>query len=88
MKNRSRDYYRKMRARAIRRKRRILRQYGWTEELYPHIGMYSKNKIHCSCPICKSKAYYGKHMETRQEELARLKYEEEQRDYFSFGFPF
>ena len=29
--------------------------------------MYSKGKIHCSCPLCKEKAYYQKHVKTMQE---------------------
>ena len=39
--------------------------------------MYSKNKIHCSCPLCKSKAYFRKHVLTRQEKESILKLDEE-----------
>lgn len=36
------------------RKRRICRKfYGW--EYYNNLHQYSKNKIHCSCPICAAK---------------------------------
>ena len=59
MQNRSRDYYRKMRAKHIRRKKNIVRHWKWWSDndynYYPHDGMYSKNKIHCSCPICSPK---------------------------------
>ena len=76
---RGRDYIRKMRAKHIKRKKRIISHYpGFdTVPYYSFDGMYSKNKIHCSCPLCKSKAYYGKHMLTKQEQKAILKQQEE-----------
>lgn len=46
-----------------KRKRDIcLHEYGW--EYYDNLHQYSKNKIHCSCPMCsaktrKSKDVYG-----------------------------
>lgn len=64
--HRTRSFRRKMRAKHISRKKRIVSHYaafrlddGMT--YYKHDGMYSKGKIHCSCPMCKAKAYYGKH---------------------------
>lgn len=50
-------YHRKMRAKHIRRKKRIASRYWRADEYpyYPHDGMYSKNKIHCSCPLCRAK---------------------------------
>ena len=54
--NRERSYYRKMRAKHIRRKKRMAKLnfggYGWGFE---HDGMYSKNKVHCSCGMCMAK---------------------------------
>lgn len=50
-------YHRKMRANHIRRKKRITRHY-WDTDRFPYYkfdGMYSKNKIHCSCPLCAAK---------------------------------
>ena len=35
------------------RKRRIIRQYGF--DYYDNLHQYSKNKIHCSCPLCRAK---------------------------------
>ena len=36
------------------RKRRIAREIcGW--EMYDNLHQYSKNKIHCSCPLCRAK---------------------------------
>ena len=75
--SRTRAYTRKMRAKHIKRKKRIVSHWHWFENgYYPHDGMYSKNKIHCSCPLCKDKAYYGKHLFTRQEVHALLKLHE------------
>ena len=67
--NRTRDYYRKMRAKHIKRKKGITAKYRLSSEFpfYRHEGMYSKGKIHCSCPLCKEKAYYQKHVKTMQE---------------------
>ena len=76
--SRTRAYTRKMRAKAIKRKKRIVSNWRWFENgYYPHDGMYSKNKIHCSCPLCKDKAYYGKHLLTEQELVSILKFKEE-----------
>lgn len=38
------------------RKRNIVRDiYGWDEGWYDNLHQYSKNKIHCSCPMCSAK---------------------------------
>lgn len=39
------------------RKRRLARElYHWgTSDYYDNLHQYSKNKIHCSCPICSPK---------------------------------
>ena len=76
--SRTRAYTRKMRAKAIKRKKRIVSNWhGFENGYYPHNGMYSKGKIHCSCPLCKDKAYYGKHLLTEQELVSILKLKEE-----------
>lgn len=62
MTNRTRAYYRHQRWRAIRRKYRIRKQL-WGRELVEDyyskvpIGTLSKGKIHCSCPMCRTKSY-------------------------------
>ena len=38
------------------RKRRITRSWGWKEDYYDNLHQYSKNKIHCSCPMCACKS--------------------------------
>ena len=66
--NRSRDYYRKMRAKHIKRKKNIVLSWpGFENGYYEYDGMYSKNKIHCSCKLCRSSNYKGQHVKTMQE---------------------
>ena len=80
--SRTRAYTRKMRAKHIKRKKNIVSHWHWFENgYYPHDGMYSKNKIHCSCPLCKSKAYYGKHILTNKEIMSLTKLKEELQIY-------
>ena len=77
MELRTKAYTRIMRAKHIKRKKAIVSHWSWFENgYYPYDGMYSKNKIHCSCPMCKSKSYYGKHILTRQEQKALQSYKE------------
>ena len=69
MVERTRAYTRKMRAKHIKRKKRITAHY-WSADTYPyypHDGMYSKGKVHCSCRMCRAKDYYGRHIATMQE---------------------
>lgn len=35
------------------RKRKIINAYGW--DYYDNLHQYSKNKVHCSCPMCSAK---------------------------------
>ena len=35
------------------RKKKIINAYGW--DYYDNLHQYSKNKIHCSCPLCARK---------------------------------
>lgn len=35
------------------RKKKIINAYGW--DYYDNLHQYSKNKIHCSCPLCACK---------------------------------
>lgn len=64
---RDKAYYRRMRAKHIRRKKKIANAVcrNWW---YSHDGMYSKNKVHCSCRMCRGKDYFGRHILTRQEQ--------------------
>ncbi len=43
---------------AIRKQNICIRHYGFN--YYSNLHQYSKNKIHCSCPLCASKTGKGK----------------------------
>ena len=40
---------------AIRKQQIVRHVYGWPEGWYDNLHQYSKNKIHCSCPLCRCK---------------------------------
>lgn len=72
--SRNKAYTRSMRAKHIKRKKRIICEaHPWLANMnngngwYPFEGQYSKGKIHCSCKLCSIKAYYGKHMPSINE---------------------
>lgn len=49
-----RAFIRKMAKKKARRKQWIVKHcYGW--DYYDNLHQYSKNKIHCSCPLCRAK---------------------------------
>ena len=60
------------------RKRQIVRDCYWSwedtaPEYYNNLHQYSKNKIHCSCPICSNKTnniLYGKNY--RKQDLLQF----------------
>lgn len=76
---RTRAYHRKMRAKHIKRKKRITSHYPGADTFpyYADDGRYSKNKIHCSCRMCRSKDYNGRHILTMQEKKALDRFNEE-----------
>ena len=68
------------------RKKKIINAYGW--DYYDNLHQYSKNKIHCSCPMCAKKTnnrgrhkYYGKGGKNWKHsdliKIMRLAYEQE-----------
>ena len=78
---RSRAYYRKQRAKHIRRKKNIcLKEYGWA--YYEHEGSYSKGKIHCSCPLCTAKTKNKWGYNFKPSELKKIEsLEEQEKEY-------
>lgn len=89
MANRDRAYYRRQRAKHIRRKKRICqKEYGW--DYYDHDGCYSKGKIHCSCPMCSIKSknrksrYYAKR-NWKHSDLLKINELENQEQEYEFG---
>ena len=66
MKNKTQAYYRYQRHRTIQRKVHLLKHLRDSEfiEVYiegdmkdTYFGKLSKGKIHCSCPLCRTKSY-------------------------------
>ena len=52
--NRTKEYNRhKMFSKALRKRNISNRVYGY--DFYENLHQYSKNKIHCSCPMCSPK---------------------------------
>ena len=50
-----RAFIRKMAKKKARRKQWIVKHcYGW--DYYDNLHQFSKNKIHCSCPMCSTKS--------------------------------
>ena len=75
---RTRDYRRRVRAKAIIRKAGITKYNNWK---YHHLGELSKGKVHCSCSICcqKSSKEYDRTSNafallSKQDKLARINY--------------
>ena len=74
------------------RKRKIDRETSpkcWSHDWYDNLHQYSKNKIHCSCPMCAAKtnnrgryAYYGggsmNWKTSDRRKLDEMDYEEEE----------
>lgn len=54
---RSRAYCRKQMLKHINRKVYIFTKIWRNEKLYVPAHYYSKNKVHCSCPMCRRKSY-------------------------------
>lgn len=59
-KNKNRFNRRKTDAKKAIRKRKITKEVYYSEpnskwDYYDNLHQYSKNKIHCSCPICRAK---------------------------------
>lgn len=59
MKSNSRAYNRDVSKRKALRKRRITQEVYWGGKDHPYydnLHQFSKNKIHCSCPMCSTKS--------------------------------
>jgi hypothetical protein len=97
MKTRTSAYNRDVSRRKALRKRRITQHYwGISEEhpYYDNLHQFSKNKIHCSCPMCSTKTRnkgsrryhsgnYMKHINYKASELRRqVSMDYDEADYF------
>lgn len=65
VKSRTRGERRKKDFAKAREKRAKIKHYGF--DMYDNLHQYSKNKIHCSCRLCRGKDYFGRHIITTQE---------------------
>lgn len=75
MKNHTKEQIRSNEWKNAVRKRRIAREvFGF--EVYGNLHQYSKNKVHCSCWLCRRKSYDEKSMKDRRTE-DRMAYDED-----------
>ena len=51
--------------------------------LYDNLHQYSKNKIHCSCPLCSAKTRNNGHTISDLKKVQSMNYQEE--DYFRYA---
>lgn len=71
---RDRAWNRRMSIKKARRKKRITEevyQYGKDYPWYNNLHQYSKNKIHCSCPLCRGESFRTKKEEILTRELLK-----------------
>ena len=70
---RGRGYYRSQRKRTIQRKKDLLYGIGghdyWWAWTRGANGRLAKGKIHCSCPMCRSKSYDDPTMRPKEDYL-------------------
>lgn len=71
---------------ALRKKRIVEEYYNWP--WYDNLHQYSKNKIHCSCKICRGKDFRNRHIETPQERKKRDYEKEFVRDWNNLRLDF
>ena len=75
VKGNSRAYNRQMSRRKALRKRRISEQFCGIDTEHPYynnLHQYSKNKVHCSCPLCRLKSKDSpKHSDLKKIEFAK-----------------
>lgn len=64
-KDRSRGDRRKIDYQKAKKKKTKINHHGF--DYYNNLHQYSKNKVHCSCRICRGKDYFGRHILTEQE---------------------
>lgn len=66
------------------RKKNISDRFSWDrdEHYYSNLHQYSKNKIHCSCPMCatktRSRACYGRIYNPPIRDIKKIKFLDDQ----------
>ena len=81
-KNNSRAYNRKVSIRKALRKKRIAEEI--TSMTYDNLHQYSKNKVHCSCPMCNEKTNVKGAHNYKHSELKKLSGMENQEKEMGF----
>ena len=74
MKTKSMAYNRDVSFRKAIHRRRISRYWCWRPsygDYYNNLHQYSKNKIHCSCPLCRGESFKTKKEEILTRELLK-----------------
>ncbi len=74
-KDRSRGDRRKIDYQKAKKKKTKINHHGF--DYYNNLHQYSKNKVHCSCRLCRGKDYFGRHILTEQEIKSTDKMQEE-----------
>ena len=58
---------------AIRKRKIVEEVYQWSEGWYDNLHQYSKNKIHCSCPLCRGLEKHGEATISDRRKLEEMK---------------
>lgn len=72
---------------AIRKRKIVKEVYAHRGEWYEYLHQYSKNKVHCSCPMCREKTrdkvglWYGKYNPPIRDKRKMIKLKQEKDEY-------
>ena len=58
---------------AIRKRKIVEEVYQWPEGWYDNLHQYSKNKIFCSCPLCRGLTKHGENDISDRRKLEKMK---------------
>ena len=57
---------------AIRKRKIVEEVYQWPEGWYDNLHQYSKNKVFCSCPMCRGLAKHGENNISDRRKLQEM----------------
>ena len=80
-KDKSRAKRRKKDVSKALRKRNIVLNRG-SRDWYGSLHQYSKNKIHCSCPMCRFKSIFEPDQQTHSDMMRVEKQKDQMREYY------
>jgi len=58
---------------AIRKRKIVEEVYQWPEGWYDNLHQYSKNKVHCSCHVCRGWTKHGENNISDRRKLEEMK---------------